>query len=99
MENILKNLNNPCFKKLDLSYHKIDNQQIMQIADALKINFTLQKLNLSRNLIDVKGATEIGNMLNINSTLQKLDLSYNKIIIEVILKTNKTLRIINLSAN
>jgi len=49
------------------------------IADALRVNSTLQALGLSDNGVGADGARAIAGALRENSTLQKLYLSWNNV--------------------
>lgn len=66
--------NNEHLIHLNLSRCNIDDDGAKMIADALKLNKTLQILDLTRNLISHEGAIAIGESLKTNDTLTVLKL-------------------------
>ena len=66
-------------ENLNLENKKIGNEGIKALAEALKVNQTLQNLNLERNNIGVEGIKALTEALKVNQTLQNLHLYHNKI--------------------
>ena len=96
--------NNTTIKKLDLSYNKITDDGILALNNCLKHNYSLEVLKLSGNSISCKGAKNILEAMH-KSKIQKLDLSHTCISIDGViaiseyLKTDNTLRLLDLSGN
>ena len=96
--------NNTTVKQLDLSYNKITDDGILALSNCLKHNCSLEVLKLSGNSIFCKGAKNILEAIH-KSKVQKLDLSHTCISIDGViaiseyLKTDNTLRLLNLSDN
>ena len=90
---------------LYLRGHRIGDEGVTALGEALKINSTLQTLNLEYNRIGEEGATALGKALEINSTLQTLNLDDNTIGVEgaralsEALQFNSTLQTLNLDNN
>ena len=96
--------------ELDLSGNKdITHKGVNAIAEALKVNCTLQKLNFSSIITLISrgnnGAIAFSECLKINTTLIELDLSRNYITLEgasaiaEALKVNNTLQKLTFSSN
>ena len=94
-------------QKINLNNFKYDNNKItnegaIKIAEAIKVNKTLQELYINNNNISDDGAAAISNALKSNNSLQILDMSWNKItsegakLIAEAIKVNKTLHTLNL---
>ena len=89
--------------KIDLYYIYIGDYGATVIAEALKINSTLEELMLANNQIGDDGATAIAEALKINKALHQLDLCNNDIYVEGAtaiadaLRINATLRSLSLS--
>lgn len=100
--NILEDIKSNKVTSLDLSYNDIDDNGAKLIADALKINTSLDWLILSNNKIRDKGAIAIADALKIHEFLTKLDVSCNDIrengakAIAAALKINKSLVSLNI---
>ena len=83
---------------LNVSSMEITDEGVIAIAEALKINSTLQTIYLDYNEIGVEGAIAIAEALKINSTLQEINLDDNEIgdegaiAIAEALKINSTLQ-------
>jgi hypothetical protein len=69
----------PKLVKLDLSGNNIGDDGAKAIADALKVNHSLETLYLNDNNIGDDGAKAIADALKDNKSLDKLDLDDNKI--------------------
>ena len=87
------------------STNKITNEGAIKIAEAIKVNKTVQKLWISFNNISDDGAAAISDALKSNNLLQILKMSYNKItsegakVIAEAIKVNKTLQELDISGN
>jgi hypothetical protein len=57
----------------------IDNHWAGKIAEALKVNSSLQRINLGSNKIGAEGAGKIPEALKVNSSLQSINLGFNNI--------------------
>ena len=66
-------------QKLDISYNRISDDEVIAFSECLKTNTTLIELNMSYNDITCKGASVIAEAIQLNTTLQKLNISYNRI--------------------
>ena len=69
----------PQLVKLNLEFNNIDDNGAKHIADALKVNDSLEELILSYNKISDDGAMPITDALISNHSLKTLILNYNKI--------------------
>ena len=69
----------PKLVRLDLSCNIIGDDGAKQIADALKVNLSLEKLVLSQNNIGDDGAKQFADAVKVNQSLKTLDLSDNNI--------------------
>jgi len=69
----------PHLVRLDLSDNNIDDDGAKQIADALKINHSLEELDLSDNNIGDDGVKQLADALKVNHSLEELDLRSNNI--------------------
>ena len=99
---------NKKIKSLNFSKSNLTNEHIIEIANILEKNVTIQELNLSGNMLEVEQVTnesivELANILKSNKNLLKLDISHmsyddeGAIAIAEALKVNTTLKEINLS--
>ena len=97
-------------QQVDLSNYsgrpnKITNEGAIKIAEAIKVNKTVQKLWISFNNISDDGAAAISDALKSNNSLQILNISYNKVtsegakVIAEAIKVNKTLLELHISGN
>jgi hypothetical protein len=66
-------------KIAEIDYHLSSSQGAGMIADALKVNSSLQSIDLFGNNIGDKGASKIAGSLKVNSSLQCINLSYTNI--------------------
>ena len=96
-------MNNSTLKELNLSYNsRISKLETEVLADAIRVNNTLQKLNISCIL---SGALRFSSCLRTNSSLIELDMSKNSIncegatAIAESLQVNTTLQKLNISHN
>jgi hypothetical protein len=84
---------------------EIDDDWAGKIAEALKVNSSLQIMNLNDNVIGDEGAGKIAEVLKVNSSLQSVNLWGNIIGTEGVgkiadaLKVNYSLQSINLYVN
>ena len=65
--------------KLDLKWKRINDSMAVAMANALKINVSLQSLDFSRNEIRQRGAIALAEALKENRSLQTLKLNDNSI--------------------
>ena len=97
-------------QKVDLtnyyySNNKITSKGAIKIAEAIKVNKTLQELDIHDNNISDNGAAAISDALKSNNSLQILNMSYNNItsegakLIAEAIKINKTLQELDISHN
>ena len=92
-------------KDTTLDYDRIDDTELLQIAELMKINKTVTTLNITNSSISDKGFKTLCDALKTNTTLTTLNLSNNKItdtqfiILIKGLQKNTTLEILNLSGN
>jgi len=95
----------PQLVELNLMDNIIDDDGAKMIADALKINQSLEALGLSWNNIGDCGTKMIANALKFNQSLELLNLGGNKIgdvgatMIAEVLKVNHSLRSLDLISN
>jgi len=100
-----KLLRYPHLVSLNLYGNNIDDDGARYIADALKVNHSLEELNLRDNKISADGAKQIAYALKVNHSLKSLNLGNNKIgdegakQIADALKDNHSLEELNLSEN
>ena len=86
-------------------YNMITSEGAIKIAEAIKVNKTLQELDISYNCISDNGAAAISDSLKTNNSLQILNISYNQITskgaikIAEAIKMNKALRQLDISSN
>jgi len=70
-------------KQNNLTYYGKDMSGIIQIAEALKVNKTLQSIDLAENYIclngEMAGLNTLCEMLKVNTTLHSINLRYNNI--------------------
>ncbi len=106
LDKILDNVRNNRITTLNLSSTEdITLGQLIQIAEALKINTSLTDFNLAHTKIGIAGIQVIAEVLKINKSLTTLRLWYNNIgdegvlIIAEALKTNTTLTSLNIQNN
>ena len=96
-------------QKVDLhnrySNNSITSEGAIRIAEAIKVNTTLQELDISSNSLSDHGAAAISDALKSNNSLQILKMSWNKITCEGTLqiaeaiKVNKTLQELDMHKN
>lgn len=90
---------------LNLARNDISDYEISFLANALKLNTSLNYLILSNNFIEDLGCMCLSEMLEINTTLHHLNLSSNMIknedigYLDKMLKINTTLRELDISCN
>ena len=73
-------MNNSTLKELNLSHNtQISKLEIKMLANAIKVNNTLQKLNILCIQIFLSGALQFSSCLRTNSSLIELDISRNDI--------------------
>jgi Ran GTPase-activating protein (RanGAP) involved in mRNA processing and transport len=78
LKSILQGLeNNTTIRKLDLGYTDLTNEDVVDIANVLKSNHTLEEISLYWSAIDDKGADQLLTALlgNKQCKIKKLDLS------------------------
>jgi len=98
-------LEHPRLHRVDFFNYQIKDVIVHSIADALKINNSVESLSLRRNKITSFGAKALAFALEYNSTLKKLDLYQNKIgmngirMLSEVLIHNSTLTHLNLGRN
>ena len=100
---ILESLHTNSLIELNMDYNYLDPQAGVVIAQALKINQTLQKLSIKGNKLGPNSGIVIGQSLRTNNSLQKLDLTNNNLgndgaqgIIQGIATNNQNTRITTL---
>ena len=97
--------NDPKQRVLALTNKNIEDAEAQSLANALRINQTLQTLRLIDNQIGPRGAEALANTLRVNQTLQTLNLSHNQITeagaqaFAIALAVNQTLRKLYLPCN
>ena len=85
---------------LDLSYSDFDDDCVIILCEAVKLNCSVIVLDLPNCGISSKGVIAIAGMLQVNNTLKFIDLEDNKfssddlVEVLVIMKNNTTLRVI-----
>lgn len=85
-------------KQLDVKIHR-------QIAEQLKINYTIVKLDLTRSHLDDEGVKALAEALKVNHILRSLIISWNRFneeggkALTEALKVNHTLTLLNLAWN
>ena len=85
------------------SYNRESDNIARSLADALKVNRSLQHLTVNSSGISDRGVEELAEMLVVNNTLEELDLSFNDIQgpgllkLGACLKTNRTLSVLGLT--
>lgn len=96
----------PCIETIDLSHNKISNEGARRMARTVKHNRKITKLNLSNNKIGYEGGRSLSLMLaEPDCQLADLNLSLNligdKALIIMLedIKENKSLKVLDLSAN
>ena len=102
----LNSLNTWCYVyKLYLLHCKLGDDGARAIANALRVNSTLQTLDLFSNDIGADGTRAIAELLRVNTTLQSLDLGRNcmgddevRAIAEA-LRVNSKLQVLDLYGN
>ena len=103
-------MNNRILTELNLSCNKITDEEVVRLAEAMKVNTTLQSLDISHNTLSYSGISStkissISDCLKINSALCKLNLSHNEITDEgakrlsEAIEVNKTLQELSISKN
>lgn len=68
---------NLAISELDVSMNKLEDEGVVDIAEALEKNRTVRLLFLSRTMIGETGATAIGNALKNNKSLIGLNIDHN----------------------
>jgi hypothetical protein len=58
---------------------KIGDEGARTLAEALKVNFTLEKISLANNWIGEAGASDLAGSLKVSATLTELNLGRNRI--------------------
>ena len=92
-------------KTIDLSENNIGDLGAVALADATKIQKTVQMITLSENYIGAEGAVALSDAIKINRTLTKIQLSQNNIgdagvvALADAIKINTTVQEIHLSKN
>jgi 23S rRNA pseudoU1915 N3-methylase RlmH len=76
--------NTTSLKNFTSKFTRIPTLAVIQIAEELKINNTLQKLDLSYNMIEQDGMLSLINALKVNTSLISLNLTGNQIFKEEI---------------
>lgn len=94
----------PFLTILNLGDNKIDDSQISDLANSLKMNSSLTNIYLKRNKITDLGSSILFSALTVNTTLKHLDLKRNLITLQnstlkSMLKTNSTLQSLDLMYN
>ena len=90
---------------ISLTLCNITNNGAITIAEAIRLNTTLQKLNISNNSISDDGAAAISDNLKFSTSLQEINISQNSITNKGIklfaeaIQINSTLKNINISKN
>mmetsp|Transcript_35572 Transcript_35572/g.40394 ORF Transcript_35572/g.40394 Transcript_35572/m.40394 type:complete len:340 (+) Transcript_35572:56-1075(+) len=90
---------------LNFAYSNLDQDHIIALSKALKVNTSIKELNLLYNPPGTLGCQALGEALHINTTLQTLDLTSNQIDdasikwICLSLMTNNTLTSLKLDRN
>ncbi|TPX31734.1 hypothetical protein SmJEL517_g05005 [Synchytrium microbalum] len=93
----------PLFKKLELSYNKIGDDGVMELAQFLTEDKFLETIILKSNNIASDGGSALAHALTLNDHVKELDLSNNDIgkgggmDLASMLQLNTTLRTLNLS--
>ena len=96
-------------QKVNMNRYNIDNKitskGAIKVAEAIKMNKTLQELDISYNNISDDGAADISDALKSNNSLQILKMSSNNITVSGAIKiaeairVNKTLQELNIRKN
>ena len=90
---------------ISLTLCNITNNGAITIAEAIRLNTTLQKLNISNNSISDDGAAAISDNLKFSTSLQEINISQNSItnrgikLFAEAIQINSTLKNINISKN
>ena len=89
----------------DYDYKNFSSEGLKIIAEAIRVDETLQGLDISHNRISDSGVAVLSSCLKNNSTLKELDLSWNRITnkgakeIAEAIKVNATLQKLDISHN
>ena len=89
-------------KKLNLSFTKMCDDEVVAISNSFKYNTCLQELNISHNMITSKGVIALSEAVRLCATLKNLNISNNLVTddgIAVISTSFMCLRELNVSHN
>jgi len=71
--------NDPTLIILSFEYDRMGYDEAQVLAEALKVNTSLEELDFNHSKIGNKGARALADALKVNTTLKELDLSVNQI--------------------